>query len=213
MSDSARPGARFRGTVVPYVTRWSEEKPLSATVISVRGRIAYADETLGERDEHGVLWQRVPLRPGRGRPDFGVVHALRQRRAVRKLLCQVCAGPADQNEAGTLWLLPDRRDWPDWPENMGCTEPPICLSCARTAIGSCPALREGYVAFRVGESPVSGVSGAYYEPGGLFPRFVGTDLVAFEDPRIRWTCAGHLVRELHNCTMVDLSGEAPEQRR
>ncbi|HEV8560227.1 MAG TPA: hypothetical protein VGR06_28160 [Actinophytocola sp.] len=45
------------------------------------------------------------------------------------------------------------------------------------------------------------------------PTFAGTDLMAFDDPRIRWMCAGHLVRELHNCTMVDLSHEATEQRR
>lgn len=197
----------YRGTVVPYVTAWTAEKTLPSTIIERRGRIAYADETLGERDERGVLWQRVPLAPGQGRPRFGIVHALRQRRAVRKLLCQVCAGPADRNELGTLWLLPDRRDWAGWPELMGCTEPPICLSCARTSVASCPAMRGSYAAFRVRQSTVSGVSGAHYLPGRPLPTFVGEALVAFDDPAIRWTCAAHLVRELRDCTMVELDQE------
>jgi hypothetical protein len=195
---------RYRGTVVPYVTRWTAEESIPSTIVERLGRIAYADETLGERDEHGVLWERVPFLPGKGQPRFGIVHALRQRRAVRKLLCQVCAGPADRSDQGTLWLLPDRRDWPNWPENMGCTEAPICQSCAQISIRTCPALRQGYVAFRVRDCPVSGVSGAYYVPGRPYPIFAGQSLVAFDDLRIRWTRAAHLVRELHNCTFVDL---------
>jgi len=48
------------------------------------------------------------------------------------------------------------------------------------------------------------VNGAYYVPGRPRPILACQALVAFDDPRIRWTCAAHLVRELHDCTFVDL---------
>ena len=191
--------------LVPYITSWSAEKSLPAKVIELRGRIGYADEAFGERDEHGVLWSRVPLLPGQGRPLFGKIHALRQRRAMRKLLCQVCAGPADESELGTLWLVPDfREDWPGWPEHMACTEPPVCLACARVSVRVCPALRKGYVAIRVGRSAVSGIYGARYRPGIPYPTPTEDRIVSYADPDVRWTRAGQLVRELLDCTIVNL---------
>ncbi|MGQ0841769.1 hypothetical protein [Actinokineospora sp.] len=102
--------------------------------------IAYADETIGDRDRNGVLWTRMPSHPGHGTPEFGKVNSLRQRHAMRKLLCQVCAGPADLADDGVLWLLNDHRDdWPGWPNGMGVTEPPICLPCLRIAAYSTAA--------------------------------------------------------------------------
>src|SRR2546430_4416991 len=93
---------------IPYITSWSTEQPLPTTVIERPwSGIGYVDETLADRDEHGVLWQRVPSRPGRGRAELGRVHPLRQRRAMRRLLCGVCAGPPDRTEQGTLWLIRD----------------------------------------------------------------------------------------------------------
>src|SRR5213080_2620982 len=138
-----------RRRIVPYTTRWSSEHRLRPPVIERPGGtgIAFADEILSDRDRHGVLWQRVPSRPGDGRPEFGMVHSGRQRRAMRNLLCQVCAGPADRDDHGTLWLLPDHPgyhdDWPGWPERMATPEPPVCLRCARIAVAACPALRKG----------------------------------------------------------------------
>lgn len=185
---------------VPYITTWSEERPLPATVIEhPRLGISYADETLGDRDENGVLWQRMPSRPGHGRPQFGKVHPLRQRRAMRRLLCGICGGPADRTEAGVLWLIRDfRGDWPDWPEGMAATEPPVCRPCARISVRACPALRAGYVAARIGDSRVAGVYGIRYQSDG-----VADDAnVAFEDPGIRWTRAAQLIRELRDCTLL-----------
>jgi hypothetical protein len=191
--------------LVPYITTWSGEDSLSTKVIEhPKSGIAFADETLGDRDDRGVLWRRVPSRPGLGRPQFGKIHPLRQRRAMRKLLCQVCGGPADQTDLGTLWLVRDYRDWPHWPEHMACTEPPVCLPCARTAIRACPALRKGYAAIRVANSEISGIYGAHYIPGPLWPTVVKDVILTYDDPAIRWTCAGQLVRELLNCTIVNL---------
>jgi hypothetical protein len=95
--------------------------PLPTVLVeSPEGGIAYQDETLADRDRNGVLWHRTPFIPGQGRPDFGRVHPLRQRRTMQRLLCQVCAGPANTTEDGVLWLLKDHRgDWPAWPDGMG----------------------------------------------------------------------------------------------
>ena len=193
--------------IVPFITTWSGEQSPLSQVVDRRGLgIGFADETILDRDEHGVLWRRMPSRPGNGRPLFGKVHPLRQRRAMRKLLCQVCAGPADTTELGTLWLVRDYAgDWPGWPEHMAATEPPVCLPCARDSIRICPALRNAYVAMRVGRSTISGVYGIHYRPGPAFPESVEDRILRFGDPAIRWTCAGQLVRELLDCTIVSLS--------
>lgn len=195
--------------LVPYITSWSTEQPLPTRVIPhPRAGIAYADETLGDRDEYGVLWNRMPSHPGQGRPQFGNIHSLRQRRAMRKLLCQVCAGPADHNNQGVLWLLKDHRDdWPSWPEHMAATEPPVCLPCAHTARRTCPALRKGHVAVRVGHSTVCGIYGVRFQLGHLIPTPVEDAILRLDDPIIRWTRAEQLVRELRDCTIVSLEDQ------
>jgi hypothetical protein len=209
-SPEPRPGLRHKSAIVPYTTRWSGETKLPTAVVArARGfGIAFADEIISDRDRYGALWQRDPSRPGTGLPEFGNVHSGRQRRAMRNLLCQVCSGPADRDELGTLWLLPDyadyHQDWAGWPERMATPEPPVCLACANTAVRVCPALRKGHVAIRVGHSVVSGVRGALYVPGPLLPKPVDDVMVPYEDPAMRWTLAAHLVRELFQCTIVKL---------
>lgn len=87
---------------------------------------------------------------------------------------------------------------------MAITEPPVCLPCAGRSIRACPALRKGHVAVRVGRSTVAGVYGARYQRGGLFPVAIEDAIVAMSDPAIRWTRAAQLVREIRECTIVDL---------
>lgn len=213
-STRARLGSHFRGSVVPYTTRWSAEHTLPVTVIERLGRpgIGFSEERITDRDPLGVLWQRVVSQPGQGQPEFGMVHSDRQRRAMRQLLCQICAGPADQNELGTLWLLPDyegyRADWPGWPERMATPEPPVCQPCAHTAVRLCPALSKGYLVLRVRRPLLTGVRGALYAPGPLVPRAIDEAVVALDDPRIAWVCAANAVRELLDCTVVQLNDEA-----
>jgi hypothetical protein len=191
--------------VVPYITAWSDEQDLLTSITRCAGLgIRFADETFLDRDSNGVLWTRVPSRPGHGRPVFRQVHSLRQRRAMRRLLCQVCGAPADQNEDGVLWLLRDHReDWLNWPENMANTYPPVCMKCAILSTRMCPVLRGGYVAVRARQCPVSAVYGIRYQPDGLVLRPM-EDTVSLDDPAIRWTVAAQLVRSLHDCTIVDL---------
>lgn len=161
--------------IAPYITSWNAEQEIPSRVVERPGcGVGYANEVLGDRDAHGVLWLRPGVRHGVGKPEFGKVHPLRQRRAMRKLLCQVCARPADQNDDGVLWLLRDYRDdWPAWPEGMGCTEPPVCVPCVALSRRLCPALRRGAAAIRVREFEVAGVRGALYRRGTFAPVAVG----------------------------------------
>lgn len=194
------------GAIVPYITRWSLETPLPYRIVERATGIAYADEILGDRDSNGVLWVRTPSSQGQGRPEFGNVHSARQRISMRKLLCQVCGGSADQSADGILWVLKDHRgDWPDWPNRMGVTEPPICLPCLRVSVCACPALRRGHVIIRARHAPIAGVHGTLYAPGMPVPVPVGSALVAFGDPAIQWLLASNLVRQLFECTIEDLT--------
>ncbi|GLZ42811.1 hypothetical protein Acsp05_64350 [Actinokineospora sp. NBRC 105648] len=191
---------------VPYVTAWSSETTPPARVIAhPAGGIAYPDETVADRDRRGILWTRAPATPGTGRPIFGGVHPLRQRRAMRRLLCQVCGGPAHRHpDGGVMWMLRDfRQDWPGWPAGMGVTEPPICKECADLSARLCPVLRRGHVLVRVGSYPIAGVWGATYEPGPTGMRATSADIRRFDDPLIRWTLAHSLVRQLDNTTIVE----------
>ncbi|GLZ42453.1 hypothetical protein [Actinokineospora sp. NBRC 105648] len=187
---------------VPYITKWSAEESAPARVLALPSGIGYADETLGDRDSHGVLWSRGASTLGIGKPQFGQVHTPRQRRAMRKLLCQVCAGPADQADDGVLWLLKDHRDdWPGWPNRMAVTEPPVCKPCAQLSIQLCPALRRGHVLVRARVCPIVGVRGIQYRL--RFSTLIADEpeVVPFDSARIRWTLAAQLVRELSECTI------------
>jgi hypothetical protein len=88
--------------LVPYVTAWSSERSARPHVITRGGGIGYADESPFDRDSDGVLWAREGVSPGRGKPEFGRVHLWRQRRAMRRLLCQVCGRDADRDADGVL---------------------------------------------------------------------------------------------------------------
>ncbi|TDQ05808.1 hypothetical protein EV186_1011786 [Labedaea rhizosphaerae] len=40
---------------------------------------------------------------------------------------------------------------------------------------------------------------------GLVPQVIGDELIALTDSRIRWTLAHNLVRELHDCTLIEVA--------
>ena len=123
---------------------------------------------------------------------------------MRRLLCQVCAGPADHNEQGSLWLLRDHReDWADWPEGMGNAPPPLCLRCAHISVKACPRLTPGFVAVRA-HSTITGISGPLYGPGYPGPGLDTTMTIAYRNPVHRWMQARQLVRTLHDCTLITL---------
>lgn len=204
LTDQERTDEMAARILAPYVATWSAEQDLPSRLVELPGcGVAYEDELLADRDAHGVLWQRAAVRPGVGRPEFGKVHPLRQRRAMRRLLCQVCAGPADRNDSGVLWLMRDfRDDWPHWPEGMGAVEPPVCMPCVELSLRLCPALRRGAVAVRVGECEIVGVRGAVYRRGEVGRVPARAAILAYDDPEVRWIVATALVRELRCCTVV-----------
>ena len=157
----------IKSPTVPYVATWTGERAIPAAVVARLDGVGvrYADEGLADRDRLGVLWTRVESRPGVGRPLFGQLHSTRQRRAMRRLLCQVCGGESDRDDRGVLWLTRDYRgDWPGWPARMATEDPPVCLACARVASRLCPSLRKGHVFVRSRTHPVVGVRGVRYAP-------------------------------------------------
>jgi hypothetical protein len=200
-ADSVKTEQRI---IAPYITTWSAEQDLPYRVVERPGfRIGFSDETMGDRDARGVLWHRIAVRHEVGRPEFGKVHPLRQRRAMRRLLCQVCARPADRTDAGVLWLMRDYRDdWSRWPEGMASVEPPTCASCVALSLRLCPALRRGAVAVRVRRFEVAGVRGALYRRGPIAPVAVDAANLSYEDPDLRWLVASALIRELRDCTIL-----------
>jgi hypothetical protein len=196
---------------VPYVASWAGENTHDTAVVNrPGGGIAYCDETSVDRDEWGVLWVRTDSRIGVGRPLFKALHPLRQRRAMLRLLCQVCAKPAACTEQGHLWLLPGQAGVvsAEQLEDTPVTMPPVCVGCAPLSVRLCPALRTEYVAVRA-FSRVSGVLGIRFQPGPRYPLPVASDddpglVFDYGDPIVRWVMAVHRVRTLRDCVAVDL---------
>lgn len=192
--------------VVPYIASWTGERRLTDRELIYRpwrAGIAYADETPADRDEHGVLWLSDIGDLGTGRPLYKEQHALRQRRTMADLLCQVCAQPAGRTEQGTLWLLPFKSGTP----RRGTTShPPICLPCARISVRACPALRAGFVLVSA-RSRVYGVSGLLYAPGGTKPEISiwdVPDLIIAHGSRLApWVLALQLHRTLYGLRQLD----------
>lgn len=210
MSDTlpANTKALTRAGLVPYITSWTGERRIDSPVV-LRGRwgIGYHKEVRRDRDSRGVLWVRNTRAPGEGEPEYRQVHPLRQRHAMRRLLCQVCGGPADTDERGTLWLLGEAdQGWSGDDEQTG--QPPVCLRCAVPASRACPHLRGNTLALRVGHAPLVGVFGQLYWPGRQEPVLVGPATLKYGDPRIGWLQASQLMRGLYDCTVVDLGEEA-----
>jgi hypothetical protein len=198
--------SQFRG-MVPYIASWSSERRVRTPVV-MRGRwgIGYQRERPGDRDARGVLWTRNISAPGEGTPQFGSIHPARQRRAMRRLLCQVCGAPADQNEHGVLWLMSDAAL--GWSGEEMTGHPPVCLRCAGHARRACPHLRrQGTLAMRVRDAPITGVFGKVYRPGRNGPAAVGHAALGYDDPRIGWLQAYQLMRALNDWTEVDLDQE------
>jgi len=197
------------GLTVPYITLWSgERKPLPPLVRRVgRGGegIGYLDEFPYERGElAGELWVRQALARGVGVPEFAAVHARRQRRAMRYLLCQVCGRPARAGEdEPVLFLLSGTAPVA---EGERTDAPPVCVACAPIAVRQCPRLRKAHTAVWVGYPFAWGVAGVLCDLD-TFTAIPGDDLVevAYEDPRIRRLIACREVLALCECTPADIA--------
>jgi len=188
--------------VVPFITRWTgEARTASPVVARDRRGIRYADERSYDRVD-GVLWTRIPSQPGKGKPDFGQVHSLRQRLAMARSQCQICGGPADRDPDGTLWLVDAQSD--ALRATHRTIHPPVCEPCAHRSVRACPHLRKAWTALRVRSVTPWGVMGAYYVSyqSELLVADAGT--YAFTDPRLPWVRASQLRVELRDFTVVHL---------
>ncbi|MFE0422328.1 hypothetical protein [Streptomyces sp. NPDC058953] len=195
---------RFHGRVVPWVTPWSGAPNLAEPVVldPVRRRIAYADESVYDRADDGVLLAR-----GRGRratdagghPLYEQMDPRRQRRATDRLLCQVCGRRPSPHPEGLLWLLAGTR----LPEGELTVTPPVCPPCAALAVEQCPALGRSHVAVRVRYPRAWGYRGVLHSPDlsrrhGLRAAD-GSVQLPYEDPRTAWLLADHTVTRLMGC--------------
>ncbi|NWF30884.1 hypothetical protein HW130_32350 [Streptomyces sp. PKU-EA00015] len=200
------------GLTVPYIAAWSSEKTVSPLVERREAKggpcLAYRDESPYDRDMWGALWIRQAIGRGKGRANFAAVHALRQRQAMIRLLCQVCGTDIlAQSPERQLFVLKDTGQ--PVTEGETTTAPPLCLPCALVSVRDCPHLRTGHVAAWVGRPQVWGVAGVVYDPTTLRPVSPPanrpTAEIAYDDPAIRWTLAARHVNVLHDVTPVQLS--------
>ncbi|MDX6740662.1 hypothetical protein [Actinocorallia sp. A-T 12471] len=192
-----------RWGVVPYITVWSSEETLPVAVV-VRGKgIGYVDERAGDRDAAGVLWTRVGFSPGVGVPQFANVHFLRQRRAMRGLLCQVCGRRCGRS---ALWML-SRKEYESaegpWPAPVMTAHPPVCPGCVERSARLCPHLRDGHVVLRPRRVAPAAFSGMLYRPtpAGLV---ASATSVAHDDPRVRWLRAAQVHVTLEKYDVIGL---------
>jgi hypothetical protein len=200
--------------VVPYITAWSSEREQDSPLVDRRGRLSYADEHPLDRDDFGILWRRVGISPGLGKPEFGVVHSLRQRRSMLRLLCQVCGGPADETRDGVLWLMGRAEYERDpWPAPIESPHPPVCLNCAGQAIRLCPHLRGHYVAVRAVRFRLSGIHGARYVPTVMGPRVIDAESYAIGSSEAAWVKASQLIMRLIEYQVVDFDIEYGKRPR
>ncbi|WP_318202985.1 hypothetical protein [Streptomyces sp. SCL15-4] len=214
-----RPVRYWNGRPVPFITAWTKEATPPQPIDVIEG---HGGRGLGFRDEvshfdrhYGVPWVRMPAVRG-GRPDFVVVHALRQRQAMSRLLCQVCGGPTvgTRKDERTLFLAGSSGGRPITVGEQTMS-PPVHAVCARLAVQECPPLRDrGWAAALVGHTPVWGVAGVLFNPRTL-KALAAKDLhrVPFSDTRrIRWVLATRLIITLEDVTPVtDLDALAEEE--
>lgn len=192
---------RFKGHPVPYIAAWSSESVPLPPVYAAPGGLAMVGHV---RDADGVLWKPFGLRAGMGRPRYGTVHGPRQRRCMRRLLCQVCGRPADRDEQGVLWLLESDPEQPGWPEGQVTTHPPVCRPCAGLAAQTCPHLGGKVAAVRVGQPVIDAVYGQRYFPERATAYPSQRDVVLMSDPAARWMLGGQPAASLLAATVVDL---------
>ncbi|MFF0066911.1 hypothetical protein ACFYRC_36460 [Streptomyces sp. NPDC005279] len=127
---------------VTYITAWTAESVPQPKVIRLLGRggegIGYADEESLIDRRHKALWIRTDHAQGRVRPDFARVNSLRQKRAMRFSLCQVCGGAATRADGRALHLMGAATLIT---EGETTAAHPVHPACAVESIENCPFLR------------------------------------------------------------------------
>lgn len=208
-----RPPRTWDAGLVPWLTPWSSEQiPAQPVTWAVGPRGAFLglhDEAPADR-HLGVLWLRMPATPGAGRPEFAGAHALRQRTAMTRLLCQMCGGTTiDSRDDGRVLMLMAAAGGRPISCGERTSSPPIHAHCARLAVQHCPPLRRrGWVAALVDHTamPIWGYAGLVYDPVTLqqtSPANGSTHEVPAEDEgRLRWLQASRMLVTLEDVEPV-----------
>jgi hypothetical protein len=193
------------GSIVPYISAWSGEEISHPDVVPRGLGIGYEDEMPTDRDRQGVLWTRRTSLIGAGKPLFVDMHPVRQRLAMQRMLCQVCARPASRTEEGYLWLLPKHPGYQlDLLRYAPTTTPPVCIECARLSVRMCPRLRSSYVALRA-HPRVFGVSGVRVDLGRIIaPINDGDGFYVYGEPAIHEVIAVNQACLLYDHRFVDM---------
>lgn len=208
---------RTEPSLIPFVIqREGEEAAPDNLLLSPLGgpgryRLYYADEDPQDRDSRGVLWARCSfgavddLRVPVGRPQWRMMHPLRQRGTMQTLRCQVCAEPA-RTPLGFIFLAgPDTVD-PEDPMIL-TNQPPVCARHARPAAELCPHLTPDPMVFLAQSAPLYGVNGV-----GYGYRDQGVQVVARPDgpipyghPLLPTVLASQMVRRLSSFRLMSLN--------
>ncbi|MGY9066891.1 hypothetical protein [Streptomyces sp. CAS3] len=198
--------------VAPYVTPWTGETRLPASLVVTASGMSYADPVHDAlaRDVDGVLWELCGG-TATGRPDYAELHPGRQRETMENLRCAGCNEPAARDGRGMLWLLPLLDTVTTSWEGVRTAIPPVCEACADKSPRLCPELRAGHVQLRVREAELVGVRGTLHprpgEPGVPEPGVV----IGYDSPDLSFVVARHAVRELRRTTVVSFTAAAPTQ--
>lgn len=196
----------------PYVAARSTDRgPRKAELtveFAAKGpRLAYKHTSPEDRDSHSNLWVRMaePTEPGRVLYDS--MHPNRQRVCMERLLCQICAEPADRDKRGWLFIDWRREDSPPtWPERSITSMPPLCAAHVHVSLIQCPFLRRTeHAVLRVRKPHLYGVSGTLYRLTDAGWHASDNDaLFPYNKPRHPGLLASRLHRELRHVTVVDL---------
>lgn len=197
------------GLRVPYITAWSGEALSLALGFashpeSTGLRLTYLDPVPTDWI-YGVLRARQGLTHG-GRPEWKLVHALRQWRCMERRLCQVCGRSAVDGETGrTWWLLADDEDEAG-PQVGYANAPPTCRKCMPEAVRSCPRLRQGAMAFTVSDCEPYAVLGHIFRPLARGVELVEQNVMVLleEFQRLECMLAHQLVVLLHDLQPIEL---------
>ncbi|WP_405676087.1 hypothetical protein OG292_14270 [Streptomyces sp. NBC_01511] len=198
---------------IPYVAARSTDVGPRKAELSVeftaRGpRLAYRHTRPGDRDSHGNLWIRMEEPPGPpGRVLYDSMHPARQRACMERMLCQICAQPAQRDRDGWLFIDWRREDSPPtWPEKSITSMPPLCAAHVQLSLRQCPFLRRTeHAVLRVRKPHLHGVSGTLYRLTDHGWQASDNDtLHPYSQPQHPNLLATRLHRELRHVTVANL---------
>ncbi|MFF9076089.1 hypothetical protein ACF1A9_27935 [Streptomyces sp. NPDC014872] len=189
--------AEIRLFIAPYADETVSDIKV---LFDEHGRVRYADERPSDRCVDGYLWERWEGTQTGGQ-RWSEHYPERQRHVMRQPpRCGGCAGEADVNERGMLWLLnaDAGTERLTFPRDIITATPPMCVPDAHQALRLCRALREGFITLRARVAEPIGVKGTVYSPSAPPQE---DQLVQFDDSRMDRVVARQLILKLYDADL------------